>query len=110
MSQTEDLDHSEELLQRSRVFSTFMSCQNKDHQTSQGYVSSSFQKTDKHVHSKSVWPWQLGRESYHQRTGRRVPGEGAFTLYAFFLTWTFFTASQCALFLSNYSRCTVCVG
>ena len=40
---------SEELLWRSMVFSTFTSCQNKEHQTSQGYVLSRFQKqTDQH--------------------------------------------------------------
>ena len=34
------------------------------------------------MHIESVWPWHLGRESYHQRSPRiGVPGTEAFNLY-----------------------------
>ena len=39
-------------------------------------------KQDQNVHSQPVWPWSLGRESYHQRrTSIDVPGREAFNLY-----------------------------
>ena len=41
-----------------------------------------FKKTDQHVHRKLVWPWHLGRESYHRRSNSTgVPGREAFNLY-----------------------------
>ena len=40
---------------------SFISCQNKEHSTSQGYISSRFQITDQpDVHGESAWPWHLG--------------------------------------------------
>ena len=58
---------TEVLLRRSMVFSTVLtSYQNTEHQTSQGYIPLGFEKKKKeHVHSKSIWPWLLGRELYH---------------------------------------------
>ena len=54
MSQTEDCgledslsNNSEELLWRSLVFSSFMSCQNKEYQASQQYTPSRFKKKKK---------------------------------------------------------------
>ena len=65
---------------------SFMSCQNKEHQTSQEYIRLSFQKqkktTDQHVHSESVWPLHQGRVSYHgRRSSTGVPGRDSFALY-----------------------------
>ena len=40
------------------------------------------EKTDQHIHSESVKPWHLGKETYHQRsTSTGVPGKEAFTIY-----------------------------
>ena len=67
---------------------SFISCQNKEHQTSQEYIRLSFQKqkktTDQYVHSESVWPWHLGRELYcWRRTSIGVPRSKAFNLFFF---------------------------
>ena len=63
MSQTEDCspgdrlsDNSEEPLQRSMVFSTVL-CLVRTKNIRQ------FRDTFLRVHSESVWPWHLGRES-----------------------------------------------
>lgn len=56
-----------------------MSCQNKEHQTSQGSVPSG---TDQQVRSESVWPRHPRRESYsQQRTSVGVLGREGFHLY-----------------------------
>ena len=36
--------------------------------------------TDHYVHSKSVWPWLLGREFYQRNTTTEGPGRGEFIL------------------------------
>lgn len=39
-------------------------------------------KTDQDTHSQSVWPWHLGRQSYHQRrTSVGTSGREALNLY-----------------------------
>ena len=56
-----------------------MSCQNKEHQTSQGSVPSG---ADQQGRSESVWPRHPRMESYDQRrTGIGVPGRERFHLY-----------------------------
>ena len=73
MSQTEDYspedslsDNAEELLRRSRVFSTDLCLvRTKNiHQVRDRFLQA-FEKTDQNVHREAVWPWHLGRESYH---------------------------------------------
>ena len=73
LSQTEDYspeasfpDYSEKLLQRSMVFSIVL-CVVRTNNIKQvkDIFLQGFKKTDQHIPSESVWPWHLGRESYH---------------------------------------------
>ena len=76
MSQTEDyiledslLDNSEKLLQRILVFSTVLYLvRTKNIKQIRDTFLQGFKKKkeiDQHIHNELVWPWHLGRESYH---------------------------------------------
>ena len=56
-------------------------------------------KPDQHVHSESVWPWHLGRESYRQKSEHWCPRKGGISSLS--LTRTFFTSGQCTLFFDD---------
>ena len=91
LSQTEDYspearfpDVSEKLLQRSRVFSTGLylvrtkTIKQVRETFLQGFRKK--KKPDQHIHSESVQPWPLGRESYQRSTSIDLPGREAFHL------------------------------
>ena len=108
MSQTEDYsaeagfpDDSEKLLWRSRVFNT-VSClvRTKNIKEVRETFLQGFKKMiDQHVHSESAWAWRLGRGSYQRSYQNWCPRKGGIS--SLFLTWTFFTSGQCALFFNN---------
>lgn len=63
--------HSEDLPWGSLVFSTILYLVRSEDIKQVKDVLFQVKKIDQHVHSKSVCPWYLGRESYHQKGSRK---------------------------------------
>lgn len=63
--------HSEDLLWGSLVFSTILYLVRSKNIKQVKDRFFQVNKTDQHVHSKSVCPWYLGKESYHRRGSKK---------------------------------------
>ena len=99
---------TEQLLQRSMVFSTVLYLVRTKNikQVRDTFLQSFKKKADQYIHSESLWPWHLGRESHHRRSTSTGIPKGRHLIFIFNMD---IISGQCTLFFNNYSRCTMYV-